>query len=115
MTKAEILNRHQAVHQRLRHWLRDPMVIPAEAARLAGVTRPRMQHMLRAGLVLVQGEAGQQSVSVMSLLAYYEKSISKLSAGDKSRPRAMRGSPGKARKSGTTKTLRERSKSLRAA
>lgn len=73
MTAAEIENRRQLAAERLRHWLKNPVVPPSEAARLSGVSRTRVLQLLADGLVAPELRDGQVQIVVKSLASYFAK------------------------------------------
>ena len=78
-------NHLREILERLQRWRKNPLVTPAEAARLCGVTRGAVRIWQLSGRVSVVGESGQQLIPWSALVAYYRRRVSKQSRVGKSR------------------------------
>lgn len=72
------------VLRQLNAWLENPLVRPAEAARLCGVSRVRMYQLIHAGRVSPLIVDCQQMVSVRDLVALYASRQAKSALAGKS-------------------------------
>jgi len=83
MSLDEISNRRSDAVARLRHWRKNPAVIPAHAALIAGVSRQRVSELLRDGLVVPELRYGVQVIPLSSLVAYFGSTTAKRSKANR--------------------------------
>lgn len=80
MTKvADISNHPDAALRRLKEWRKNPVLMPAHAAEIAGLSKQRMHQLIRAGKVETSFDVGRKFVEVDSLILYFRRRVSRRS------------------------------------
>ena len=80
MTKvADISNHPDVALRRLKEWRKNPVLLPAHAAEIAGVSKQRVYRLIREGKVLTSCAVGRQSIEIDSLIKYFRRRVSRRS------------------------------------